>query len=151
MGRGTGLAVLEIGFSQANKTLDVPVAVAGAKNVFITFRARVFCATHKILEASTTTTTIGAAAGAGAVEQEQLQPSQNKYQAGAAAAAASGIIPGAATPTLKLLMLPPASCHPPPPLPLLLAVTLAHNAARIKAYSQVVLCAQLISQRLKDI
>lgn len=64
MVRGTGLAVLEIGFSQANKTLDVPVA--GAKNVFITFRARVFCATHKILEASTTTTTRGAAAGAGA-------------------------------------------------------------------------------------
>lgn len=69
MVRGTGLAVLEIGFSQANKTLDVPVA--GAKNVFITFRARVFCATHKILEASTTTTTRGAGAGGRGEQQEQ--------------------------------------------------------------------------------
>lgn len=63
-GVATVLAVLEIGFSQANKTSDVPVA--GAKNVFITFRARVFCATRKILEATTTTTR-----GAGAEEEEQ--------------------------------------------------------------------------------
>lgn len=122
-GVATVLAVLEIGFSQANKTSDVPVA--GAKNVFITFRARVFCATRKILEATTTTTTRGAGAGAVAVMQEQRRRGRSSYsqvkinikQQQRRLAKERGMIPGAATPTptLHQCLLPALATSPSSP------------------------------------